>query len=138
MRVAHSFSPLPCGKGRRDGAEVQPQRPIGPKSLLEWSVTMSQVLKVEGDKSYQDAMARIATLEAQLAAKSNGKLTLKISVDRTDKAGKAVDGTGALILYGLGRFPVTLYASQWERLIAFIPEVKAFIDANRDKMTVRT
>ena len=98
---------------------------------------MSQVLKVEGDKSYQDAMARIATLEAALAAKSNGRLTLKISVDRTDKAGNPVEGTGALILYGLGRFPVTLYASQWDRLIAFIPEVKAFIDANRDKMTVR-
>ena len=99
---------------------------------------MSQVLTGKPDQAYTDAMARIATLEAALAAKSNGKLTLKISVDRTDKDGKAVKGSGALILYGLGRFPVTLYASQWDRLIAFIPEVKAFIDANRGQMAVRT
>jgi hypothetical protein len=91
---------------------------------------MSQVLKVEGDKSYQDAMARIAQLETALAAKSNGKLTLKVSVDRTDKSGNPVEGTGALILYGLGRFPVTLYRSQWERLITFVPEITAFIAAN--------
>ena len=98
---------------------------------------MSQVLKVEGDKSYQDAMARIATLEAALAAKSNGKLTLKISVDRTDKAGKAVEGTGALILYGLGRFPVTLYASQWDNLIGYIPQIKAFLDAHRSELATK-
>lgn len=37
---------------------------------------------------------------------------------------------GAVSVYGLGRFPVTLYKSQWLRLFAFMDKVKAFIIAN--------
>jgi hypothetical protein len=92
--------------------------------------TMSQTLAGKPDQAYLDAVARIAQLETALAAKSAGRLTLKVSVDRTDKEGKPVKGTGALILYGLGRFPVTLYRSQWERLISFVPEITSFIAAN--------
>ena len=36
--------------------------------------------------------------------KGNAKLTYKVS------------GKGAVSVYGMGRFPVTLYAEQWERL----------------------
>lgn len=42
-----------------------------------------------------------------------------------------VSEKGALSLYGLNaRFPVTLYAEQWERVIGFVPELQAFIKAN--------
>ena len=42
-----------------------------------------------------------------------------------------VSEKGALSLYGLNaRFPVTLYAEQWERVFAFVPEMQAFIKAN--------
>ena len=41
-----------------------------------------------------------------------------------------VGAKGGVSLYGLGRFPVTLYASQWERLADEIPAVLAFIKAN--------
>jgi len=37
---------------------------------------------------------------------------------------------GAVSVYGLGRFPVTLYKSQWLRLFAVADKVKAFILAN--------
>ena len=41
---------------------------------------------------------------------------------------------GAVSLYGLGRFPVTLYADQWKRLFCMIETVKVFIDANQLKL----
>lgn len=42
-----------------------------------------------------------------------------------------VSEKGALSVYGLGRFPVTLYAGQWERLFAAAPQLQAFIKTNR-------
>jgi len=45
-----------------------------------------------------------------------------------------VSEKGALSVYGLGRFPVTLYRSQWERLMVALPQVKAFIEANGDSL----
>jgi len=58
-------------------------------------------------------------------AKPEGKLTAKVSAK------------GALSLYGMGRFPVTLYRSQWERLFTVIPEIKAFIAANSAELKVK-
>ena len=64
-------------------------------------------------------LARIAQLEAALAAQSAPKaLTLKVSEK------------GALSIYGLGRFPVTLYRGQWERLLAHADTIRAFMAAN--------
>lgn len=44
---------------------------------------------------------------------------------------------GALMVQGLGQWPVTLYRSQWERLIPFIPEVTKFIAANSAALSVK-
>jgi len=41
---------------------------------------------------------------------------------------------GGLSVYGLGRFPVTLYKEQWTRLLAMADEITAFILANGDKL----
>ena len=41
-----------------------------------------------------------------------------------------VSEKGALSVYGLGRFPVTLYREQWERLLAMADETRNFIRAN--------
>jgi hypothetical protein len=37
---------------------------------------------------------------------------------------------GGVSLYGMSRFPVTLYASQWEKVFGMVEEIKAFIKAN--------
>ena len=44
---------------------------------------------------------------------------------------------GGLSVYGLGRFPVTLYKEQWLRLLAMTDEIRAFIDANGDKLKTK-
>jgi len=38
-----------------------------------------------------------------------------------------VSEKGALSVYGLGRFPVTLYREQWEKLLGMTDEIRAFI-----------
>jgi len=67
------------------------------------------------------ANAEIAALRAQIEAlrtNAQSKLTCKVSEK------------GALCVYGLGRFPVTLYASQWERLLDHADAIRAFAKAN--------
>jgi hypothetical protein len=48
-----------------------------------------------------------------------------------------VSEKGALSLYGLQRFPISLYAAQWETLLANGDKIKAFIEANRDKLATK-
>ena len=77
----------------------------------------------------QSPFARIQELEALVAklkaGRGNGRLTLKVS--------KA----GALSVYGMGRWPVTLYRSQWERLLSASADITAFIEANTDTLAVK-
>jgi len=42
-----------------------------------------------------------------------------------------VSEKGAVSVYGLGRFPVTLYQEQWDKLLAQVNDLRGFIDANR-------
>ncbi len=44
---------------------------------------------------------------------------------------------GGLSVYGLGRFPVTLYKEQWIRLLAMTDEIRAFIEVNGDKLKTK-
>jgi hypothetical protein len=73
-----------------------------------------------------------AHILAQVAA---GKLSPDQGVAQLKTAPKSNGGSlsckvsekGAVSVYGLQRMPVTLYAEQWERLLAFAEEVKSFI-----------
>jgi len=83
-------------------------------------------------KDFAELQARLATLTAQnaelaakLAARPVGKITLKMS------------SKGGVSLYGLQRFPVTLYGEQWNRLLAAAPDIKAFMDANRSRLATK-
>ena len=48
-----------------------------------------------------------------------------------------VSEKGALSVYGLQRMPVTLYIEQWNRLLAFVPELSAFAQANEGAFTTK-
>jgi len=76
------------------------------------------------------AMSR-AELEAKLAAAETENAALKAA--RQGKVTWKVSAKGALSTYGLGRFPVTLYGSQWKRLFEHAEEIKRFIDENDGK-----
>ncbi|HKV53828.1 MAG TPA: hypothetical protein VJN94_04220 [Candidatus Binataceae bacterium] len=67
--------------------------------------------------------ARISELEARLA--KGGTFRFKVSEK------------GAVSVYGLGRFPVTLYVEQWEKLLSQADELRAFIEANRSQLKTK-
>jgi hypothetical protein len=48
-----------------------------------------------------------------------------------------VSEKGALCVYGLGRFPVTLYASQWKRLLDSADAIRAFAKENASKLATK-
>jgi hypothetical protein len=48
-----------------------------------------------------------------------------------------VSEKGAVSVYGMGRFPVTLYKEQWLKLLDMAPEIRAFIAENEPKLKVK-
>jgi hypothetical protein len=48
-----------------------------------------------------------------------------------------VSEKGAVSVYGMGRFPVTLYKEQWLRLLSMSDEIRAFIAANEGQLKAK-
>jgi hypothetical protein len=68
-----------------------------------------------------DLQAELARLKAENAAlkKGGGKgMSLKVSEK------------GGLSVYGLGRFPVTLYKEQWAKLLDMADEIRNFLKSH--------
>ena len=73
----------------------------------------------------KDLQAEIERLRAEnesLKQRKNSPVSMKVSEK------------GGLSVYGLGRFPVTLYQEQWLKLLNMAEEIKQFIEENRDKL----
>jgi hypothetical protein len=73
----------------------------------------------------EDLQAELERLRAEnerLKQGGRGKLAMKVSEK------------GALSVYGMGRFPVTLYKEQWLRLLSAAEDIKSFIEANQDTL----
>jgi len=70
------------------------------------------------DDDLKAELERLRQENAALKKETSSGMRLKVS----DKGGVSV--------YGLGRFPVTLYKEQWLRLLDMADEIRAFIAAN--------
>jgi hypothetical protein len=70
-----------------------------------------------------------------LRSVSSGKSQLK----GKDKGGPhfECERKGRLSLYGMGRFPVTLYKEQWLRILASAREIEAFVRENDSKLRTK-
>jgi hypothetical protein len=51
----------------------------------------------------------------------------RLKTQRSRSVSLKVSEKGGVSVYGLGRFPVTLYKEQWTRLLAMTDEIRAFI-----------
>jgi hypothetical protein len=71
------------------------------------------------EPSYEELKARLAELEKQAGGRRSGQLDFRVG----EKGGVSV--------YGLGRFPVTLYYEQWVRLLDSSARLRAFLEENK-------
>ena len=62
---------------------------------------------------------------------------LKQSTRRTGAVSLKVSEKGAVSVYGLGRFPVTLYKEQWEKLLALAPDIHEFMTQNKERLKTK-
>ena len=71
----------------------------------------------------EEMMAELNRLKAE-------NESLKNSTAHVRSLSLKISEKGAVSLYGLGRFPVTLYKEQWQKVLGAADEIKAFIKAN--------
>jgi hypothetical protein len=78
------------------------------------------------------------TMEQRLARLEAENKALKDQVERKPSQLRLKVGEkGGLSLYGLGRFPVTLYKEQWTRLLDHADEIKTFLKENDQQLKAK-
>ena len=70
-------------------------------------------------------LERLKAENEALKTRPKGAMSLKVS----EKGGVSV--------YGLGRFPVTLYKEQWLKLLAMADDIRRFIDENASRLKTK-
>jgi macrodomain Ter protein organizer (MatP/YcbG family) len=78
------------------------------------------------DPTYDELKAKVAELEKQHGRKRSGTLEFRVSEK------------GAVSVYGMGRFPVTLYYEQWVRLLEASDRLKEFLEENKSKLKMKS
>ncbi len=73
----------------------------------------------------EEELERLRTENEALKKRSEKGLSLKVSQK------------GGVSVYGLGRFPVTLYKEQWEKLLDISDEIRAFIQENEPQLKTK-
>lgn len=71
------------------------------------------------EPTYEELKARLAEMEKKSGGRRTGALDFRVG----EKGGVSV--------YGLGRFPVTLYYEQWIRLLDVSKELREFLEENK-------
>jgi len=71
------------------------------------------------EPTYEELKARVAELEKKGPGRRTGSLDFRVG----EKGGVSV--------YGLGRFPVTLYYEQWVRLLDASSDLRKFLEDNK-------
>jgi hypothetical protein len=75
------------------------------------------------EPTYEELKARLAELEK--SPRRTGSLEFRVG----EKGGVSV--------YGLGRFPVTLYYEQWQRLLEASDKLREFLEENKSKLKLK-
>lgn len=77
------------------------------------------------DENMQQELERLRAENEALKKRRNSTVSMKVSEK------------GAVSVYGLGRFPVTLYQEQWLKLLSVADEIKSFIEENKASLKAK-
>ncbi len=78
------------------------------------------------EPTYEELKAKLAAVEEQLKGRKGRSIDFKVSEK------------GAVSVYGLGRFPVTLYYEQWVRLLESSDALRQFMEENKSSLKLKT
>jgi hypothetical protein len=81
--------------------------------------------KVMSDKDLNEELERLRNENATLKKGASPNVRMKVSEK------------GAVSVYGMGRFPVTLYKEQWLKLLDMSDEIREFIAANEAQLKTK-
>lgn len=88
---------------------------------------MTVLQDVNSETAMLFELSRLKAENEALKAKAQRQATARIRLKVSEK--------GGLSVYGLGRFPVTLYKGQWERLLAMTGDIQEFMLDNSASLT---
>ena len=92
---------------------------------------MAEAAQDPTEQRLVEALRLLADVELEL---ENERLKRAASRGITIK----VSEKGGVSVYGLGRFPVTLYKEQWTRLLDMAEEIRAFIRDNETSLKTKS
>jgi hypothetical protein len=79
----------------------------------------------QNDQELKTELEKLRAENAALKKTSSKGLSMKVSEK------------GGLSVYGLGRFPVTLYKEQWVKLLDMTDDIRAFLKANDSQLKTK-
>jgi hypothetical protein len=77
------------------------------------------------EPTYEELKAKLAELEKTQGQKRSGSLEFRVGAK------------GGVSVYGLGRFPVTLYYEQWLRLLDAGEKLREFLEENKTQLKLK-
>ena len=88
-------------------------------------IYVHEVLQILAHHQGSLQLERLRAENEQLKIKGGRGLSLKVSEK------------GGLSLYGMGRFPVTLYKEQWRKILSMATEIEEFIQKNENQLKTK-
>jgi hypothetical protein len=115
-----------------NGADKMRKASKADKASAELAALRAELaaLKATSAPSADPSTDAIAAEVARLRAENEA-----LRKARTSTVSMKVSEKGALSVYGLGRFPVTLYAQQWQKLLSLAESIKGFIEAHKSDLS---
>ena len=77
------------------------------------------------EPTYEQLKAQLAAAQEKLKTRERRAIDFKVSEK------------GAVSVYGLGRFPVTLYYEQWIRLLDQADQLREFLEENKPNLKLK-
>jgi hypothetical protein len=77
------------------------------------------------EPTYEELKAQLAALQEKVKTRDRRALEFRVSEK------------GAVSLYGLGRFPVTLYYEQWMKVLDHVDELRTFLEENKPNLKLK-
>ena len=78
------------------------------------------------EPSYDELKAQLAALQEKVKSRDRRAIDFRVSEK------------GAVSVYGLGRFPVTLYYEQWTKLLEHVDALRNFMEENKPNLKLKT